>query len=625
MRITTVARLLVLVSALTLLPPAASVAAAPSASQLEGILTTDHGDDVARGRAVQYRVLETAGERLTIEGRGAQGLPDGARVKLRGQRQGNRLLLAEKDPVVAMSTSGDSTGTYAANTTTTTNIKRLAVLLVNFQSDQRQPWTRAGARSVVFDGASSAAAYWHEVSNGHTSFSGDVFGYFTLSNSTTSCDYNSWMSAGKSAAKAAGVDLSRYSNVMLAFPRQSACWWSGLGQLPGANTWMNGRLTTFLAVHELGHNMGAHHASTLSCKDSAGQRVAFSNNCTRSEYGDPFDVMGKNTRHGNSWHRRQWGFLGSAHQKTVTASGNYTIAPAAKAGGSPRILRVARPAGNFFYVEFRQPYGTFDSFSTTAPAVNGVMIRLAPDTSRVPSKLIDTTPATTSFADAPLALGRTFVDPISRISITVVSLNQSGATLRVAFGSGGGSVTPSDTTAPSAPGNLQASASGENSATLSWTAATDNVGVAGYRVLRDGAAIATLGPSARSLADAGLTAGRRYVYEVLAFDAAGNGGPAATTSYSVPMAPDTTAPTIPGNLRGEKEKHKVLLRWEASADNSGSVQYQVFRGTLHVATVSATNYSDAGKADTYAYTVRAIDPSGNLSPLSNTVTLRLGH
>lgn len=86
-----------------------------------------------------------------------------------------------------------------------------------------------------------------------------------------------------------------------------------------------------------------------------------------------------------------------------------------------------------------------------------------------------------------------------------------------------------DTQAPSTPANLTATA-GLRSAMLSWDAATDNVGVAGYYVVRDGVRIATLDASARSFTDTGLTSGKTYWYKVRAFDAAGNRGEQVTVA-----------------------------------------------------------------------------------------------
>jgi len=98
----------------------------------------------------------------------------------------------------------------------------------------------------------------------------------------------------------------------------------------------------------------------------------------------------------------------------------------------------------------------------------------------------------------------------------------------------------SDTQPPSAPSALTAIAAGSTHVNLAWTASTDNVGVAGYRLERckgtyctNFVQIAT--PSAATYADSGLAANARYRYRVRAFDAAGN-----TSAYSN-VAAATTA------------------------------------------------------------------------------------
>jgi hypothetical protein len=55
---------------------------------------------------------------------------------------------------------------------------------------------------------------------------------------------------------------------------------------------------------------------------------------------------------------------------------------------------------------------------------------------------------------------------------------------------------------------------------LSWTASSDDVGVTGYRVFRDGTQVGT--PATTSYTDTGLTAATTYRYTVAAVDAAGN-------------------------------------------------------------------------------------------------------
>jgi chitodextrinase len=108
-----------------------------------------------------------------------------------------------------------------------------------------------------------------------------------------------------------------------------------------------------------------------------------------------------------------------------------------------------------------------------------------------------------------------------------------------------------DTTPPSAPGTLTASAASATQINLSWGAATDNVGVTGYRVERCAGAgctsftqVAT--PSGTLFSDTGLTASTSYTYHVRAVDAAGIRAP--NTAPRRRQQRDTTPPSVPGTL-----------------------------------------------------------------------------
>ena len=94
--------------------------------------------------------------------------------------------------------------------------------------------------------------------------------------------------------------------------------------------------------------------------------------------------------------------------------------------------------------------------------------------------------------------------------------------------------TPPDTTPPSIPTNLTATAISSSQINLSWTASTDNVGVTGYKVYRGGSQIGT-SPST-SYTDTGLTPSTLYTYTVSAYDAAGN-----TSNQSSPASATTQA------------------------------------------------------------------------------------
>jgi hypothetical protein len=90
-----------------------------------------------------------------------------------------------------------------------------------------------------------------------------------------------------------------------------------------------------------------------------------------------------------------------------------------------------------------------------------------------------------------------------------------------------------DIGAPSWPtgSTLGASAITNTTLTLTWSAATDNVGVTAYRVLRSGALIATVGGGVTTYNATGLTANTAYTFRVQAVDAAGyiTAGPSVST------------------------------------------------------------------------------------------------
>ena len=98
--------------------------------------------------------------------------------------------------------------------------------------------------------------------------------------------------------------------------------------------------------------------------------------------------------------------------------------------------------------------------------------------------------------------------------------------------------TPAETVPPTQPLNLLASAPNSNRVDLVWTASTDNVGVTGYRVYRNGVQVGTSGTNAFS--DLTVQGSTSYSYHVVAEDAAGNSSASSNTA-NVTTPGDTTA------------------------------------------------------------------------------------
>jgi chitodextrinase len=180
---------------------------------------------------------------------------------------------------------------------------------------------------------------------------------------------------------------------------------------------------------------------------------------------------------------------------------------------------------------------------------------------------------------------------------------------------------------------LTATAISATQINLSWSTATDNIGVTGYRVERcQGAGCANFvqvaTPTGTTFGDTGLTSSTNYSYRVKAVDAANNvsvnySNVANTTTASAP--PDTTPPTDPTGLTATAaSSSQINLLWTASTDSGGSglAGYGVERcqgigctNFVQIATSSTNSYSDTGltASTSYSYRIRAVDNSGNAS------------
>jgi hypothetical protein len=107
------------------------------------------------------------------------------------------------------------------------------------------------------------------------------------------------------------------------------------------------------------------------------------------------------------------------------------------------------------------------------------------------------------------------------------------------------SLGPADVAAPSVPTGLSATASSPTRVDLSWSEATDDVGVTGYTVYRNGASLGTT--TSASFSDTAATAATSYSYTVDAFDAAGNrSAQSAAASVTTPEGP-ASAITLRGS------------------------------------------------------------------------------
>ena len=128
-------------------------------------------------------------------------------------------------------------------------------------------------------------------------------------------------------------------------------------------------------------------------------------------------------------------------------------------------------------------------------------------------------------------------------------------------GSGG------DTTTPSIPSGLSATAVSSSQINLSWTASTDNVGVTGYKIYRGGVQIGT--SASTNYSDTNLTASTQYSYTVAAYDAAGNDSSQSSSAISVTV--NNTAPVSTKFTAGQRVQTTSNLNVRATASATGTL------------------------------------------------------
>lgn len=127
------------------------------------------------------------------------------------------------------------------------------------------------------------------------------------------------------------------------------------------------------------------------------------------------------------------------------------------------------------------------------------------------------------------------------VGIMQIGEVQTGLTYDVAFDDvafGTSRLGPvADSTPPTVPTGVTATATSSFSVQVGWAASTDDVGVAGYDVLRDGAVLGSVAAPTTSFTDASALASTSYQYTVRARDASGNVSAAsAAVSVTTPVA-----------------------------------------------------------------------------------------
>jgi chitodextrinase len=282
-----------------------------------------------------------------------------------------------------------------------------------------------------------------------------------------------------------------------------------------------------------------------------------------------------------------------------------------------------RPSGDLFTNADKEVFGSsqlpLNVWTHLATTYNGSSLALYVNGTQVGTLATSGSIGTNA---GPLSIGGNavwsewFSGLIDEVRVYDRSLSASEIKADMATPIGSGS-SPADTTAPTVPGSLAATGVTASSITLSWSASTDNVGMAGYGRYQNGTLLSS--GAATSFTFVGLACGTSYTLAVDAYDTAGNRSAKASATAATSACPDTSPPTAPAGLvKTAATATSLSVSWLASTDNVGVSGYNVYLNGVLKGMQATTSYSFSGLAcgTTYTVGVEALDAAGNTSPRS---------
>lgn len=373
----------------------------------------------------------------------APNIPSGTRIKVSGTVRGGVIEVASLTPV-------QFTPLTKGTTLLPESIgnQRTLVILTNFLDDTRRPYTRRSAENVL---RNEVDPYFRDASYGKTWITGRAVGWITLDMDST-CDDEVIRKATIDAVDDS-VDFTQYDRLIIAYPtaRGRCRSHATLGKIEtqtedgivrlGRVTYIGLRFGSGTVAHELGHSLGLVHANGWDCRPEIMGTV-----CSSDEYGDPYDAMGNGgLSHFNAFSKEKLGWF--AEDEIVIAAsglrrgkGTYTLEAFESPTSRVKALKVRgydsyRKVPVWYYIEYRRPIGQDARLFPNTRLEHGVLLHISGLDVERPfsaSLLLDMDPTNwPPFSYEALKVGKSFVDPITKIEIFVARVLTSEIVIKV--------------------------------------------------------------------------------------------------------------------------------------------------------------------------------------------------
>jgi hypothetical protein len=316
--------------------------------------------DQEQGSLKQYQLLTDLDERIILEFPRDPHLKTGDIVEINGMKLLDNIMeVASFKPLNLQPRRLDGP------IVRTPKQRKVAILAMSEASANE-----ASALAVVNGSVDSVNHFYGETSRNIDTFSAKIFKKYTISYSSSDCEFNNTDNLSTrliNAFKNDGHKPEDYDHIVTIVPKSCGSDWSGAWAYVGSirddgtlrfsqvSMYKDNVITMGFLVHELGHNLGMNHARSMNCGSSP--YTPKGSGCKFDEYGNYNDPMGNGEGvYFGAPYQRFMGWVGASHIATAGKSATFNLQPSDGPMCGLRAVRIPIPgeAGNYFYVEYRR-------------------------------------------------------------------------------------------------------------------------------------------------------------------------------------------------------------------------------------------------------------------------------